>query len=212
MRLARSVLTIPVMAALSWGCTQEAAGPRGIEASLSAAQGDFTYPKIPPRAQVDPGTVLPAAVPFCTTRGNPIVCYSPNFIRTAYNFPSALDGSRQTILIVDAFGSPTIASDLAHFDATFGIGPPPSFTILCPDGGCPAFAPRNAFHDEIGWSIETSLDVEYAHAMAPGANLVLVVAATSSGNAINVAEAAAIKLYPGSIMSQSFGIPEGFVH
>src|SRR2546428_8375417 len=48
--------------------------------------------------------------------------------------------------------------------------------------------------------------------MAPGAKIVLVVASTSSGNAINNAEAAAISLYPGSIMSQSFGIPEIFVH
>jgi subtilase family serine protease len=123
-----------------------------------------------------------------------------------------LDGSGQTILIVDAFGSPTVRQDLALFDAVFGIAAPPSFTILCPEDGCPVFDPTDTHHDEIGWSIETSLDVEYAHAMAPGANIVLVVAATSSGNAINVAETAAITKYPGSIMSQSFGIPEILVH
>jgi subtilase family serine protease len=48
--------------------------------------------------------------------------------------------------------------------------------------------------------------------MAPGANIVLVVASTSSGNAINTAEAKVIPQYPGSIMSQSFGIPEIVVH
>jgi len=48
--------------------------------------------------------------------------------------------------------------------------------------------------------------------MAPGANIVLVVASTSSGNALNVAEALAIQRYPGSVMSQSFGIPEIVVH
>ncbi len=207
MRLARAVSAIPIMAALGWGCTRDAAGPR-VLAELSAPQTDFTYPVNPPRVQVDPGTVLPNAVPYCksSTRGT-IICYSPNFIRAAYNFPSTLDGTGQTILIVDAFGSPTIKEDLAVFDGVFGIPAPPSFTILCPDG-CPTFAPHNTLHDEIGWSIETSLDVEYAHAMAPGANIVLVVASTSSGNAINTAEAAAIKLYPGSIMSQSFGIAE----
>src|SRR5207245_6311798 len=108
--------------------------------------------------------------------------------------------------------SPTSHQDLATFDALCGIPAPPSFTILCPDGGCPAFAPNNTRHDEVGWSIETSLDVQYAHAMAPGASIVLVVASTSSGNAINVAEAAAIAQFPGSIMSQSFGIPEILVH
>src|SRR5207247_10919810 len=69
----------------------------------------------------------------------------------------------------------------------------------------------NPKHDAFGWSIETSLDVEYAHAMAPGANIVLDVAATSSGNAINDAEAAAIAAFPGAIFSQSFGIPEIFL-
>src|SRR5256886_1152088 len=114
-------------------------------------------------------------------------------------------------LIVDAFGSPTVAQDLATFDALFHIPAPPSFTILCPDG-CPVFAPNDAHQDEAGWSVETSLDVQYAHAMAPGADIVLVVASTSSGNAINAAEAAAIQRYPGSILSQSFGIPEILVH
>lgn len=211
MRLARSVFTIPVMAALSWGCTQDAAGPKGLAASLSAPQRDFTYPKNPPRAQVDPGVVVPNAVPYCTTRGNPIVCYSPDFIRTAYNFPSTLDGTGQTILIVDAYGSPTIEKDLAVFDQTFGIPAPPSFTILCP-AGCPTFSPNNFPLGEVGWTVETTLDVEWSHAMAPGANIVLVVAPTPAGNAINTVEAAAIAQFPGSIMSQSFGIPEIFVH
>jgi subtilase family serine protease len=112
-------------------------------------------------------------------------------------------------LIVDAFGSPTIQNDLDLFDHLFGIPAPPSFTILCDPAGCPATpVTANPKHGEVGWAIETSLDVEYAHAMAPGANIVLVVASTSSGNAINSAETRAIKLYPGSIMSQSFGIPE----
>jgi len=175
----------------------------------TVASPDFDYIAHPPNVQVSSGTVAPTGLPFCRSG---LVCYSPNFVRNAYNFPSSLDGTGQTILIVDAFGSPTIQQDLATFDALFGIPAPPSFTILCPAGGCPAFAPNNTRHDEVGWSIETSLDVQYAHAMAPGASIVLVVASTSSGNAINVAEAAAIKLYPGSIMSQSFGIPEIFVH
>jgi subtilase family serine protease len=131
-----------------------------------------------------------------------------------------LDGSGQTIVIVDAFGSPTIANDLALFDARFGIAAPPSFTIFCgnsPTPLDPTTCPTvninvNPIHDEFGWTIETSLDVEYAHAMAPGANIVLDVASTSSGNAINDAETAAIATYPGAIFSQSFGIPEIFLH
>lgn len=108
---------------------------------------------------------------------------------------------------MDAYGRPSIQSDLALFDQIFGIPAPPSFTILCPPGGCSPFNPSDP-HDQGSWSLETSLDVEYAHAMAPGANIVLVVGSSSSGSAINSAEAAAIAQYPGAIMSQSFGIPE----
>ena len=173
---------------------------------MSAAD-DFKYIVNPPRVQVSSG-VVPHGIPFCSSQ---IICYSPDFIRTAYNFPSNLDGAGQTILIVDAFGSPTIKNDLAEFDRLFGIPDPPSFTILCPQG-CPSSSFNNMHHDVLGWAFETSLDVEYAHAMAPGANIVLVVAATNSGNAINVAEAKAIQLYPNSIMSQSFGVPEILIH
>jgi subtilase family serine protease len=209
MRLARVAAVIPVIAVFGWSCTQEAAAPRGVEASRSTTQDDFDYIAKPPHVQVSSGTVVPNGLPFCRSG---LVCYSPNFVRSAYDFPTTLDGTGQTILIVDAFGSPTVRQDLATFDARFGVPDPPSFTILCPEGGCPAFDPSDTRHDEIGWSIETSLDVQYAHAMAPGASIVLVVASTSSGNAINVAETAAIAKYPGSIMSQSFGIPEILVH
>jgi subtilase family serine protease len=177
---------------------------------LTAVAGaqDFEYIANPPYVAVSPDTAIPDGLPYCNTgSGLQLICYGPSFIRTAYNFPSNLDGTGQTILIVDAFGSPTIEQDLALFDAVFGIPAPPSFTTFCPQG-CPPSSPNNKLHGPLGWSIETSLDVEYAHAMAPGANIVLVVAATSSGNAIHVAEAAAIKKYPGSIMSQSFGTAE----
>jgi subtilase family serine protease len=171
-----------------------------------AAAQDIEYIADPPHVAVSPSTVIPDGLPYCNA-GLQIICYGPSFLKKAYNFPSNLDGSGQTILIVDAFGSPTIEADLALFDTIFGIPKPPSFTIFCPQG-CPPFNANDKLHGEVGWSVETSLDVEYAHAMAPGANIVLVVAATSSGNAINVAEAAAIKKYPGSIMSQSFGVGE----
>jgi subtilase family serine protease len=166
--------------------------------------------------------IAPNGIPLCKSSalGN-ILCYVPSFIKTAYEFPptSTLDGTGQTIVIVDAFGSPTIASDLASFDRIFGIPPPPSFTIFCGDSPTPldvSTCPQvpitvNAPHDVFGWSIETSLDVEYAHAMAPGADIVLDVAATSSGNAINFAETQAIAAYPGAVFSQSFGIPEAFI-
>jgi subtilase family serine protease len=210
MRLARVITTVPLLAIVSWGCSQDTSTPTGLSEASTSIGGDFDYIAKPPYVKAMPLTASPAAIPFCAT--NPVfICYSPQLIRAAYNYPSTLDGTGQTILIVDAFGSPTIQQDLADFDRFFGIPAPPSFKILCPDAGCPTFDPNDP-HNELSWSLETSLDVEYAHAMAPGAKIVLVVASTSSGNAINTAEAAALPLYPGSIMSQSFGIPEILVN
>lgn len=183
---------------------------------------NFNYAPNLQYLMLGPLNTLPQGLPLCRSSsvGN-IVCYSPAFIKKAYGYPSTLDGTGQTIVLVDAFGSPTIASDLALFDQRFGIPPPPSFTIFCGDSPTPfdtSTCPTvnigvnvNPLHGEFGWTIETSLDVEYAHAMAPGANIVLDVASTSSGNAINNAETAAIAAFPGAIFSQSFGIPEIFL-
>src|SRR3989454_6603095 len=168
-----------------------------------------------------PLTTQPNGLPLCKSASlGSIVCYTPSFIKKSYEYPSiaTLNGAGQTIVIVDAFGSPTVASDLALFDAVFGIPAPPSFTIFCGNSPTP-FDPttcpqvninNNPKHGVFSWTIETSLDVQYAHAMAPGANIVLVVASTSSGNAINDAETAAIAAFPGAVFSQSFGIPEIF--
>src|SRR5919109_31500 len=96
---------------------------------------DFHYSPGIQYVQLGPlGTTQPDGLPLCrsSSLGN-IVCYSPKFIKKAYEYPSisTLDGSGQTIVIVDAFGSPTITNDLAVFDAVFGIPNPPSFTIFC---------------------------------------------------------------------------------
>src|SRR5467141_4820997 len=179
----------------------------------------FSYTPNLSYSLLGPLTTQPNGLPLCRSASlGSIVCYSPSFIKKAYEYPSTatLDGTGQTIVIVDAFGSPTVTSDLALFDAVFGIPAPPSFTIFCgnsPTPLDPTTCPvvninNNPKHGVFSWTIETSLDVQYAHAMAPGANIVLDVASTSSGNAINDAEAAAIAAYPGAIFSQSFGIPE----
>ncbi len=176
--------------------------------SVSAqSPGEIVYRVRPPAVAVTPGSALPSAAPVCNTSIGPLTCYFPAFLRAAYDFPANLSGAGQTIVIVDAYGSPTIAADLHAFDSAFGVPDPPSFQVFCPLG-CPAFNPNNTNRDEFGWSVETSLDVEWAHAMAPGANIVLAVAPNPGGNAINVTERAAIARFPGSVISQSFGIPE----
>jgi len=127
-------------------------------------------------------------------------CYGPYDLAKVYDFPAKLNGRGQTIVIVDAYGSPTIQTDLANFDGYFGIAAPPSFTIIHAAGTGATGSGVLA-----GWQIETSLDVEYAHAMAPGADIVLAVAATDNNYDLNAAEALVFPQYPGAIVSQSFG-------
>jgi subtilase family serine protease len=160
--------------------------------------------------RVSSSMVLPDTVPYCQ-HGN-LICYTPQDIRTAYNYPSNLSGAGQTIVIVDAFGSPSVASDLNTFDQIFGLPAPASFTVVCPTGGCPTLdlSGTNAQSiNELGWTQEIALDTQWAHAMAPAANIVLAVSSSDDNFAINAAIQNAVNHYPGSIISQSFGTPEG---
>ncbi|MFX3616814.1 MAG: S8 family serine peptidase [Sporolactobacillus sp.] len=96
---------------------------------------------------------------------------TPSQIKSAYgiNLLSAT-GAGQTIAIVDAYGSPTIKADLTTFDQQYGL-PSPTLTIAQPQG-----KPKT----DGGWALETSLDVEWAHALAPSAKILLVEAKTAS--------------------------------
>ncbi len=108
------------------------------------------------------------------------ICYSPKEIQNAYSVTPVLNagytGKGQTIVIIDSFGSPTAAADLAKFDADYNLPAPPSFRVLSPLGTVP-FDPTNS--DQVGWAEETSLDVQWAHALAPGASIVLMTSPVS---------------------------------
>ncbi len=105
-----------------------------------------------------------------------IACYQPFQLQRAYDmnplYQAGLTGKGKTIVLVDSYGSPTIKSDLATFDQETNLPPPPSLKIIQPAGAVPPYDSTN--YDMGGWGFETTLDVEYAHAMAPGANLLLV--------------------------------------
>ena len=117
--------------------------------------------------------------------------------------PSTADGTGQTIAIVDAFDDPNIALDLKAFDQQFNLPAPPSFTKVDQDGGTD-YPPEND-----GWAGEISLDVEWVHAMAPGANIVLVEAKSDDtiGDLLPAIDYA--RSLPGVVaISMSFGYPE----
>jgi subtilase family serine protease len=145
-----------------------------------------------------------------------VPCYDPGQIETAYNeqplFSHGITGTGETIVIVDSYGSPTIQSDLATFDAQFGLPNPPSFKIIQPAGQVPAYDPTNSLM--VSWAGETTLDVEYSHTMAPGASILLVETpvAETEGVAgfpqIVEAENYVIDHHLGQVISQSFGATE----
>ena len=104
---------------------------------------------------------------------------SPATIKSVYNFStSATAGTGKTIAIVDAYDDPTAESDLAKFSSQFGL---PACTTA---NGC--FSKKNQTGGTLypaknaGWALEISLDVQWAHAIAPGAHILLVEASSNS--------------------------------
>ena len=145
-----------------------------------------------------------------------VPCYDAPQIETAYNeqplFSHGITGKGETIVIVDSFGSPTIQSDLATFDAQFGLPAPPSFKIIQPAGAVPPYDPTNSAM--VSWAGETTLDVEWSHTIAPGANILLVETpvAETEGVAgfpeIVEAENYVINHHLGQVISQSLDATE----
>src|SRR5262245_13028303 len=162
-------------------------------------------------------------------------CFSPAARRAAYHlgplYAAGFDGTGQTIAIVDSYGSDTIAHDLHVFNTAFGLRPMcgeegvtcaagmPNFTVLHVQGSPATKAPpptSNGTHqeDKSAWALEVSLDVEMAHATAPGANIILV--ATPNAETLGVqglpqmmdAEQYVIDNHLANVISQSFGTAE----
>ncbi len=215
---------------LAFGARSLTAGALGVAVFATAAAGlalsGGPGPGGPVAAQrtqaqvvISPGTVRlrreakqgPSDTRQCQQAFN-IKCYNPAQIQQAYNLPAlysrGITGKGVTIVIVDPYGSPTIVSDLRTFDSTESIPDPPSLRIIRPAGRVPAFNPDNAGMQ--GWASETTLDVEYAHTIAPGAKILLV-ETPGGGNATDVsmsqvvtAEKYVIAHRLGNVISQSF--------
>ncbi len=104
---------------------------------------------------------------------------SPGTIKSVYSFPtSSTTGAGKTIAIVDAYDDPNAESDLAVFDVQYGL---PACTT---SNGCFAKVDQNGGtsypRTNSGWALEISLDVQWAHAIAPGARILLVEASSNS--------------------------------
>jgi subtilase family serine protease len=146
------------------------------------------------------------SVHFNCQKTTPAGCYGPDQIRAAYSIQPLLDkgydGTGRTIGIVDAYGSATLAADLATFNSVWGL-PAANITVLTPYGVDPTSASNAA-----GWAQETSLDVQWAHAVAPGAKIVLVVAKSNDDKDILDATEWLGNNTQADVLSQSYGEAE----
>jgi subtilase family serine protease len=169
----------------------------------------------------------PPTTAQCETKYG-VACYQAFQLQRAYNlaplFSRGIEGQGQTIVIVDAFGSPSIASDLQTFDSQMGLPNPPSFQVITPEGpittnpkNCTSkYSPTgpDLCSDYYGWTEETSLDVEWSHVMAPQANILLVETPVTETQGIYgfpqivAAENYVIDHHLGDVISQSFGANE----
>ena len=147
--------------------------------------------------------------PFASPAGSQ--CYDPYQMRNAYGVDSLIangyDGTGKTIVIVDAFQNPNLVSQWATYNTFYGLpqmNAPggPTFTQVAPDGLTPFVV---GDPNMTGWAEEISLDVEWAHAIAPGANIVLELAKDNNDQSLINTANDAIDNNRGDVISMSFG-------
>jgi subtilase family serine protease len=199
--LVTSLGAVPV-AAISTVSTMLEKGPQAVLSSVTTS------------ANTDYGLFT------CQVGLRPFSCYDPYQMRTAYGtdklIAAGYDGFGKTIVIIDAYQSPYIVDQLNYFNSYYGLaslnglgGPYDAslgtFTQVAPDGLTP-FNKKDG--NMIGWAEEISLDVEWAHAIAPGANITLVLAKSNEDADILSATKYAVDNNLGDVISQSFGEDE----
>jgi subtilase family serine protease len=166
------VIPIAVMALLTVNLTPAAGAPPPGVPNQPVCPG----PANPGSTRCHARVVTRGGQPFATATPAGL---SPANIKTAYNFPtSSTAGAGKTIAIVDAYDAPNAEADLAVFSSTFSL---PACTTA---NGC--FQKVNQTggtkypRADAGWALEIALDVQWAHAIAPGAKILLVEATNNS--------------------------------
>jgi subtilase family serine protease len=180
---------------------------------------------ISPPTQADCANAVPAARR----------CFNPASMENSYNllplYAAGHQGQGVTVAIIDSFGNPNMASDLANFDTQFGLphmcGEPgascaagtPTFTHVFWDGNTQVKAPsagakNPGLQARNAWALETSLDVEWVHAIAPKANILNVTTGVAETlgvqgfPAMMKAEKFIVDHHQATVISQSFGSAE----
>jgi subtilase family serine protease len=198
----------------------------------AAPQLPIPHPLVTDYGQVSKSETPPTQAQ-CASTGRR--CFSPQAIRASYNllplYANGDDGRGRTIAIVDSYGSDTMAHDLHVFDQAFGLAPMcgeegvtcapgmPRFSELALQGSPATKAPPSQSNgtgqeDKSGWALEVALDVETSHAIAPGANILLVHTPTAETLGVQgfpqmmAAEKYVVDNHLADVISQSFGSAE----
>src|SRR5512143_1167949 len=169
--------------------------------AMTQASANSVGPAIRPAVAewqfISDGTTPPTAAQ-CYSAGRR--CFTPQAMANSYNYASLLadgnQGQGKTIAVIDSWGSDTIAHDLHVFNQAFGLQPMcgeegvacaagmPTFSVLHFQGSPATTAPPptsngTGLEDKSLWALEVSLDVQWAHATAPKANILLVTTPTA---------------------------------
>ena len=141
-----------------------------------------------------------------TTPGTLPTCgYSPQDVHRLYGldtvYGKGYTGKGQTVAIVDAFGSPTITADLTTFSSVYNLPAPTatSFQVL---------EPQPVTKTDVGWAGETTLDVEWTHAIAPDAKILLVAAPSNNDDDLQAAVLYVVENHLANIISNSYSLGE----
>jgi subtilase family serine protease len=201
----------------------------------SAAPMPRALPFVSQFAQVSKSETPPTPQQ-CYTATSRRRCFSPQSLYAAYNITplhdAGLTGKGRTIAVVDSYGSDTMAHDLHVFNNAFGLQHMcgeegvtcqpgmPKYSELSLQGSPATKAPPSKSQgtgqeDKSAWALEVALDVEMAHAMAPGANILLVHTPTAETLGVQglpqmmAAEKYVVDHHLADVISQSFGTAEG---
>jgi subtilase family serine protease len=223
------VLFVVLLGVVALAVSSALAGGR---ASTSAAALPLPRPAVSDWVQLTSSEIPPTQAQ-CNSVGRR--CFTPLSTRASYNlnplYAHNLDGRGVTIAIVDSYGSDTMAHDLHVYDTQMALPPMcgeegvtcapgmPTFSQLALQGSPATKAPPstsqgNGLEDKSAWALEVALDVETAHSIAPGANILLVTTPTAEtlgrqgfGQMMN-AEDYVVKNHLAQVISQSFGSAE----
>jgi subtilase family serine protease len=225
-RTARRAVTFAFAGAAALGLGPASAGVAGAGAMPQPAPSIAEY-------QFLNGSATPPSEANCFSIGRR--CFTPKSMQASYNLPSLYDakdaGQGVTIAIIDSFGNPNMASDLANFNTQMNLphmcGEPgatcssgmPTFQHVYWNGVTQVKAPppgSNGTGQQTRniWALETSLDVEWAHAIAPQANILLMT--TNPAETLGVqgfpammdAEQFIVDHHEATVISQSFAAAE----